>query len=48
MKKIAIAAALLVLGVGAAFAQTYKVGDIEVAHPWAPPMTGPKLTNSAA
>ena len=48
MKKIAIAAALLLFGVGAAFAQTYKVGDIEVAHPWAPPMTGPKLTNSAA
>jgi hypothetical protein len=33
MKKIAIAAAMLVFGDGAAFAQTYKVGDIEVAHP---------------
>jgi hypothetical protein len=33
IKKIAIAAALLVFGVGAAFAQTYEVGDIQVAHP---------------
>jgi periplasmic copper chaperone A len=48
MKKIAIATALLVFGVGAAFAQTYKAGDIEVADPWAPSMTGPKLTSSAA
>jgi hypothetical protein len=48
MKRIAIAAALSVFGIGAAFAQTYKVGAIEVAHPWAPPMTGSKLTNSAA
>ena len=48
MKRIAIATALVVLVVGAASAQTDKVGDIVVAHPWAPPMTGPKLTNSAA
>ena len=47
MKKIAIATALLVFGVGTAFAQTYKAGDIEVAGPWAP-STGPKLTSSAA
>ena len=48
MKRIAIAAALLVFGVDATLAKTYKVGDIEVAHPWAPPITGSKLTNSAA
>jgi copper(I)-binding protein len=36
------------LGIGTAFSQTGKIGDILLAHPWAPPMTGPKLTNSAA
>jgi periplasmic copper chaperone A len=48
MKGIAIATALFVLGVGAASAQNDKVGDILIAHPWAPPMTGANLTNSAA
>lgn len=48
MKGIAIATALIALGIGTAFAQTDKVGDILVAHPWAPPTTGPELTNSAA
>jgi periplasmic copper chaperone A len=48
VKRMAIATALMALGIGTAFAQTDKIGDILVAHPWAPPMSGPKLTNSAA
>ena len=48
MKRIAIVTSLIAFGIGTAFAQTDKVGDIMVAHPWAPPMTGSKLTNSAA
>jgi periplasmic copper chaperone A len=47
MKRITIAAALVVLVSGAAFAQG-KVSDIHVDHVWAPAMTGGKLTNSAA
>ncbi|HUN98683.1 MAG TPA: copper chaperone PCu(A)C [Bradyrhizobium sp.] len=48
MKRMAVATALMALGIGTAFAQTDKIGDILVAHPWAPPMSGPKLINSAA
>ena len=48
MKTIAIGATVLVLSVATAFAQTHKVGDIEVTNAWAPATTGAKLTNSAA
>ena len=48
MKAIALATALLMIGAGAAYAQNAKVGNIEVAHPWAPVMTDTVLTNSAA
>jgi periplasmic copper chaperone A len=48
MKAIALATALLAIGAGAAYAQNAKVGNIEVAHPWAPVMTDTVLTNSAA
>lgn len=49
MKSLAVATALFIFSVGGAFAQNYKVGDIEVGHPWAPATTtGAKLTSSAA
>lgn len=48
MKSIAIIAALCVLSVGAAFGQNNEAGDIQVAHPWAPAVTGANLTNGAA
>lgn len=46
MKRFALATVLLAFGIGAAYAQSAKVGDIEIHHPWAPMTT--KLTNSAA
>jgi periplasmic copper chaperone A len=48
MKSFALATALLVIGVGAASAQTVKAGNIEVIGPWAPATTESELTNSAA
>jgi periplasmic copper chaperone A len=48
MKTFALATTLLVIGGGVAFAQNDKVGDIEIARPWAPAMSGSQLTNSAA
>jgi periplasmic copper chaperone A len=48
MKTLAVAAAVLALSVGAAFAQNHKVGDIEITDAWAPATTGAKPTNSAA
>jgi periplasmic copper chaperone A len=48
MKSIALATALLVIGVGTASAQTVKTGNIEVTHPWAPATTESELANSAA
>lgn len=47
MKTIAIAAAVLGLCATTAFAQTDKVSNIEVAHPWAAATSETKLTNSA-
>ena len=46
MKSPVIAAALVFAGVGAALAQTDRIGDIEVAKPWVP-ASGSTLTNSA-
>jgi periplasmic copper chaperone A len=46
MKTVAIAA-VLALTAGAAFAQTDRVGDIEVGHPWVAATTETELTNSA-
>jgi periplasmic copper chaperone A len=46
MKNLLIAAALLTLGAGAAYAQNDRVGSIEVSNPWAP-ATGSTLTNTA-
>ncbi len=46
MKRLAIAAALLALGASAAWAQSDRIGSIEVSNPWAP-ATGSTLTNTA-
>jgi periplasmic copper chaperone A len=44
MKRLALATAALAFGISAAWAQSTKIGDIAIAHPWAPAAT----TNSAA
>jgi periplasmic copper chaperone A len=46
MKRLAIAAALLAWGASAAWAQSDRIGSIEVSNPWAP-ATGSTLTNTA-
>jgi periplasmic copper chaperone A len=43
----ALIAAVLVVGTSPAFAQNARVGDIEIAHAWAPAMAAAELTNSA-
>jgi periplasmic copper chaperone A len=49
MRALALAVAVAIIGGGGvAFAQNNKVGDIEVAYPWAPATNGSQLTNSAA
>jgi periplasmic copper chaperone A len=46
MKMVTIGTALVFAGVGVALAQNDRIGDIEVAKPWAP-ATRSTLTNSA-
>lgn len=46
MKRLAIAAVLLALGASAPWAQSDRIGSIEVSNPWAP-ATGSTLTNAA-
>jgi periplasmic copper chaperone A len=46
LKRLSLATAILAFGIGVACAQSAKIGDIEIGHPWAPPAN--KLSNSAA
>jgi periplasmic copper chaperone A len=45
MKKLVVAAAVLGLGISAAYAQSSKIGNIQINRPWAPAAT--KSSNSA-
>jgi periplasmic copper chaperone A len=46
MKRLSLAIAVLAFAIGAARAQSTKIGDIEISHPWAP--TANKPGNGAA